>query len=428
MAHVGGAIADAFAAAASAASGSGAGVVAAADASSLSQADLDHMDSLEVENSGEIEMNGIMYAVDYMNDHWKMLTEADDAATLVLAGSKAEDDRLYREFRAAFGSMDVTVTKNETLKDTRTQETWRAFMMSQDGRMDEFNMISLLRIDSGGNYDDANTLLVPRVQFLAIEIARNREGINDCAKLKEQLVLVEIADIKAELKDAINTDEPAAVVSLLKKLAADYPILPRHLLQKSGMARYVHTQCVPSADPAVAATAKSLERQWKSGVVMKKLCTDTNGEIATAAQYVVDRWQGGAGAAAAPGGAAALAKGGVVDQTRLAVNVSEAERAAEQLDSATVDAAAEQFERDGVLYVENALSPKLLAHAAAAVDGCCEFLSERLQQFGHTYAGDTFAFGKSTACSHISSLLAGWALTMISHRFSKPSHVGFRHW
>ena len=76
-----------------------------------------------------------------------------------------------------------------------------------------------------------------------------------------------------------------------------------------------------------------------------------------------------------------------------AVNFSEAERVAEQLDAATVDAAAEQFNRDGVLYVENALSPKLLAHASAAVDGCCDLLSERLQQLGHTYADDAFAFG-----------------------------------
>jgi hypothetical protein len=120
MAMVGGAIADAFAAAASAASGGDAGVVAAADPRSMSQAELDHMDSLEVENSGEIEMNGIMYAVDYMNDHWKMLTESDDAGTLVLTGSKDEDDRLYKEFRANFGAMDVSMTSITSPPEERT--------------------------------------------------------------------------------------------------------------------------------------------------------------------------------------------------------------------------------------------------------------------------------------------------------------------
>jgi hypothetical protein len=392
---VGGAIADAFAAAAAAASGvAGAGMVAAADPSTLSQAELDHMDALEVENSGEIEMNGIMYAVDYMSDHWRMLTSTSDASELVLTEDRAEDDRLYREFRAAFGAMDVHRTASDMLQDPRTQETWRTFMMAQDGRLKEFNMISLLRIDAALGYDDANTLLVPRVQFLAIEIARNREGVNDCAKLREQLVLIELTELKAELKGAMLENDSAAVVSLLKQLAADHPILPRSVLQQSGIARYLHTRCVSSSDEIIAATAKSLERQWKSGVVMSRLCTDARTDVACAAQYVVERWQGlGAAGGAATGGAAALVKGGVVDQSRLGVHVTDEERTAQCLSPETVDAAAEQFERDGVLYIESALHPKLLSHAAAAVDGCCDLLSERLQQLGHTYAGDTFAFG-----------------------------------
>lgn len=391
---VAGTIADAFAAAAAAASGmGGAGVVAAADPSSLSQAELEHMDSLEVENSGEIEMNGIMHAVEYMSDHWNMLVSSNDADALVLTADRAEDDRLYREFRAAFGAMDVLRTESRMLKDPRTQETWRAFMMAQDGRMEEFNMISLLRIDATLGYDDENTLLVPRVQFLAIEIARNREGVNDCAKLKEHATVIELTEIKNELKGAMLENDSNASVSLLKQLAADYPILPRSLLQRSGIARYVHTRCVTSADEVIAATAKSLERQWKSGVVMSRLCKDARTDVSCAAQYVVERWQGLGGARAHVGDAAALAKGAVVGQTRLALEVSDDERAAQRLSPETVDAAVEQFERDGVMYIESALHPKLLAHAGAAVDGCCDLLSERLQQLGHTYAGDTFAFG-----------------------------------
>lgn len=389
-----GTIADAFAAVAAAASGvGGAGVVAAADPSTLSAAELEHMDSLEVENSGEIEMNGVMYAVEYMGDHWKMLTGASSARELVLSGDAAEDERLYREFRAAFGAMDVRLTKSSMLKDPRSQETWRAFMMAQDGRMEEFNMISLLRIDAALGYDDDNTLLVPRVQFLAIEIARNREGVNDCAKLRELATLLELKELKTELQGAMLGNDSSTAVSLLKQLAADYPILPRSLLQQSGLARYIHTRCVAAEDPVLAATAKSLERQWKSGVVMSRLCKDARADVSSAAQYVVERWQGLGKAGSGVADAAALAKGGAIDQTRLGLDVSDDERTAQRLSSETVDAAVEQFERDGVMYIESALHPKLLAHAAAAVDGCCDFLSERLHQLGHTYAGDTFAFG-----------------------------------
>ena len=126
---------------------------------------------------------------------------------------------------------------------------------------------------------------------------------------------------------------------------------------------------------------------------MSRLCKDARTDISCAAQYVVERWQGLGKASSDVADAAALAKGGVVDQTKLGLDVSDDERTAQRLSSETVDAAVEQFQRDGVMYIESALHPKLLAHAAAAVDGCCDFLSERLQQLGHTYAGDTFAFG-----------------------------------
>ena len=387
----------AFAAAALAESG-GAGTVAAADPRTVSQQELDHMDSLEIENSGEIELNGIMAAVDYMSEHWGRLTScAADASELVLTGSRGDDDRLYREFRAAFGGLDVAVVREGTLKEPRSQEAWRTFMMAQDGRLEEFNMICLLRIDAALGYDNDNTLLVPRVQFLAIEIARNREGVNDVAQLKDLLLCGQLVERKAEIKVALVADDWATAAAKLRDLASEYPIVPRRVLQQTGMAKFLHNQLAKSTDEVVAATARSLERQWKSGVVMSRLSADRRADVACAAQYVVERWQG-LGAAATGGGfdgAAAAGKGGPVEQARLQLMVSEEERAAQTLQESTIEAAAAQFERDGVLYVESALHPELLGHARAAVDGCCDFLGERLEDLGHSYAGDAFAFGNN---------------------------------
>lgn len=39
-----------------------------------------------------------------------------------------------------------------------------------------------MRADTKGDYSEANTMLVPRVQFYAIEIARNRECMNNEVK------------------------------------------------------------------------------------------------------------------------------------------------------------------------------------------------------------------------------------------------------
>jgi hypothetical protein len=45
-------------------------------------------------------------------------------------------------------------------------------------------MATLIRIDSNLDYSEENTTLVPRIQFYAIEIARNKEGKNDTIKAK----------------------------------------------------------------------------------------------------------------------------------------------------------------------------------------------------------------------------------------------------
>jgi hypothetical protein len=43
----------------------------------------------------------------------------------------------------------------------------------------DFNFGTLLRLRASGDYEPENTVVVSRIQFLAIEIARNREGAND---------------------------------------------------------------------------------------------------------------------------------------------------------------------------------------------------------------------------------------------------------
>ena len=45
-------------------------------------------------------------------------------------------------------------------------------------KVNDFNFATLMRLDASGDYSEANTIVVPRAQFIAIEIARNREGFN----------------------------------------------------------------------------------------------------------------------------------------------------------------------------------------------------------------------------------------------------------
>ena len=93
--------------------------VRAADASSLTRDEIEHMESLEVENSGEIEMNGIMYAIERMGEHWEVLTSARHAGDVVMTGSREEDTRVYKGFRSRFPTMSLESITEDQLKDTR---------------------------------------------------------------------------------------------------------------------------------------------------------------------------------------------------------------------------------------------------------------------------------------------------------------------
>ncbi|XP_041280648.1 protein PBDC1 isoform X1 [Onychostruthus taczanowskii] len=89
------------------------------------------------------------------------------------------DERIYEEFRGAFRDLRVDVLDPEELKSEAAKAKWRPFCLAFEGVVEDFNFGTLLRLDCRGEYSEENTIFATRIQFLAIEIARNREGCND---------------------------------------------------------------------------------------------------------------------------------------------------------------------------------------------------------------------------------------------------------
>nr|XP_060643433.1 protein PBDC1 [Anolis sagrei ordinatus] len=90
------------------------------------------------------------------------------------------DDLIYSEFRKAFPDLKIDLLDEEDLKSDPAKEKWRPFCMQFDGVVEDFNYGTLLRLDCNKEYTEENTIFATRIQFFAIEIARNREGYN-CA-------------------------------------------------------------------------------------------------------------------------------------------------------------------------------------------------------------------------------------------------------
>lgn len=94
------------------------------------------------------------------------------------------DDTIYKIFREEFPTLDVSYIDESHLKSTQEKLKWRPFCERFNKCVEDYSFGTLLRADAGKDYCEENTMLVTRIQFYAIELARNREGVNDILRTK----------------------------------------------------------------------------------------------------------------------------------------------------------------------------------------------------------------------------------------------------
>jgi hypothetical protein len=112
-----------------------------------------------------------------METYWNILEK--------IPGSKLRltkfDDDIYKHFKNEFPELDLTATINEDeMKGKEGKEKWRKFINEYEKQVDDFNFGTMLRSNPKVDYSEKdNVIFAVRMQFYAIEIARNREGLND---------------------------------------------------------------------------------------------------------------------------------------------------------------------------------------------------------------------------------------------------------
>lgn len=98
------------------------------------------------------------------------------------------DDLIYKAFREEFPNLDITFINESELKSTKEKEKWRPFCERFKTLLEDYSFGTLLRADAEDDYCEQNTILVTRIQFLCIEIARNKEGVNDVLRKKFRIL------------------------------------------------------------------------------------------------------------------------------------------------------------------------------------------------------------------------------------------------
>uniref|UniRef100_A0AC35TU56 Polysacc_synt_4 domain-containing protein n=1 Tax=Rhabditophanes sp. KR3021 TaxID=114890 RepID=A0AC35TU56_9BILA len=135
----------------------------------------------EYVNDDQIELAWAIKASERATVHQNLLVNCD---TMTLKLNKHQPE-IYEQFRKTFPDFDIEQVTETTLKGTN-KHLWHDYCELFKTTVDDYNLGSIMRVDATKIYSQENSIIVPRIQFLAIEGARNIEGVN--AKYREQLV------------------------------------------------------------------------------------------------------------------------------------------------------------------------------------------------------------------------------------------------
>ncbi|WBW72796.1 DUF757 family protein, PBDC1-like protein [Schizosaccharomyces osmophilus] len=93
------------------------------------------------------------------------------------------DDEIFEDLKKTFPEFEnpktVEFVNEEEMKSPKGKAAWRPFMMRYQKKIDDYNFGTLLRVRNTDEYGQDTTIFVPRMQFFAFEIARNKYGMND---------------------------------------------------------------------------------------------------------------------------------------------------------------------------------------------------------------------------------------------------------
>ncbi|KAL4950435.1 putative polysaccharide biosynthesis protein [Aspergillus filifer] len=130
----------------------------------------------EAENFEDMEKQFAVKAVEHLMTYWSILEK--------VRGSQLRltkfDDEIYEHFKAEFPDFDPAATIDEdAMKSKEGKEKWRNWINQYEKKINDFNFGTMLRANPKTEYEQHNTIFAMRMQFYAIEIARNRAGLND---------------------------------------------------------------------------------------------------------------------------------------------------------------------------------------------------------------------------------------------------------
>jgi len=149
-------------------------------------------DPQNAQNLVEIEKQFAVKAVEHAQVYWQLLEKVEPKKLKL----SQLDDEIFEDLSAKFPELmeppheKLVKLDEDWMKSPDGKKRWRDFIEAYKDKVKDYNFGSLIRTDANDEYGEVNTIFVTRMQFYAIEIARNRLGLNDKA---HELAIVEAA-------------------------------------------------------------------------------------------------------------------------------------------------------------------------------------------------------------------------------------------
>ena len=134
----------------------------------------------EFDNDPSVEAIWAMKAMEHAEIYFNLLCSVDPKFLKLTP----HDEQIYKCFREVFHDLKVDKVNEDELKSSEGKAKWRPFCEQFKGFIEDYSFGTLLRADCDQDYSEENSILTTRIQFYAIELARNREGFNDGIRKK----------------------------------------------------------------------------------------------------------------------------------------------------------------------------------------------------------------------------------------------------
>lgn len=135
-------------------------------------------DAETADNLEDIEKQFAVKAVVQAETYWNILEKVPGSRLTLTQHDDDIFETLLKDFPEFKEPGNVAVIDEATMKSPSGKAKWRAFC-EKFNFIDDYNFGTLLRSKASGEYSQEDTIFAVRIQFYAIEIARNRYGLND---------------------------------------------------------------------------------------------------------------------------------------------------------------------------------------------------------------------------------------------------------